>query len=117
MKLKSITIAAIALSVGLIISPAAVNAAVTYFSLQTKVSAANAVNCPTGYKVSGGGVSELPSNSNSGGTKTEYLLRGSWPTTNGWAASARRLVITQSGLSVNVADYAQNVTVWAICIK
>lgn len=117
MKFKSIIIAAVALAVGLIISPAAVNAAVTYFSLQTKVYGTNAVNCPTGYKVTGGGVSELPMNSNSGSTKTEYLLRGSWPTTNGWAASARKLVITQSGLSVNVADYAQNVTVWAICVK
>lgn len=117
MKFKSIIIAAVALAVGLIISPAAVNAAVTYFSVQTKVSGTNAVNCPAGYKVTGGGVSELPMNSNSGATKTEYLLRGSWPTANGWAASARRLVITQSGLSVNVADYAQNVSVWAICVK
>ena len=117
MKFKSIIIAAVALSVGLIISPAAVNAAVTYFSVQTKVSGTNSVNCPTGYKVTGGGVSELPSNSNTGGTKTEYLLRGSWPTTNGWAASARKLVITQSGINVSVADYAQNVNVWAICVK
>ena len=118
MKLSKTTILLIGMVIGMLASPVTAQAAIKYFSTTVTVSGSGSVSCPSGSKLTGGGVEQLPTNRFSSLSSYEYSLTGSFPSYNGWKATA---VLTQgtffsnSGWSFSTRSY--NPRVYAICAK
>jgi len=103
---------------GLAISPPAVQAAINYFDVTKTLRGNGSVNCPYGWKVTGGGVQSLPGDSFGSYNSSEYKLTGSYPTSNGWTATAsitRDTYYSNSGWRFTTSSYST--TVYAICVQ
>jgi hypothetical protein len=117
---KAGTFVAVGMILGMLFAPQAVQAAVNYFDTTRVVTAYGYVACPSGWKVTGGGVYSLPSDS-SGSTlgspsSTEYKLTGSYPYGQGWKATARKTngyYSSYSGWRFYTYNYSPRV--YAIC--
>ena len=117
-KLKKVALIAVGLTIGLAVAPATVEAAVNYFDVTKTVSGSGSVSCPSGWKVTGGGVASLPANSFGSSTSDEYQLTGSYPTSNGWSASATRVHGTYTSYSGwKFYTYSYTTKVSAICVN
>src|SRR4051794_41938969 len=59
--LKALLLLVVGVVVGVLIAPASVQAAINYFDVTKTVSGTGTASCGYGWKVTGGGVSTLPS--------------------------------------------------------
>ncbi|MGZ4598408.1 MAG: hypothetical protein ACXVYY_06100 [Oryzihumus sp.] len=103
------------LGVGLL-SPSAVNAAVRYFSTTTTHYGTGWATCPYGTKVTGGGVGQISSNYYGSSSSDEYALTGSFPSGNGWRATATHVHGTwYSSSGWRFSSYSYSPPVYVIC--
>lgn len=102
---------------GLAISPSAVQAAVNYFDTTRIVYGTGSASCPSGWKLTGGGAGQLPSDTFYSSTSDEYSLTGSWPyMSNSWRATATRVHGSYSSYSGwKFYTYSYSPRVYAIC--
>jgi hypothetical protein len=97
-------------------SPAA-QAVVNYFDVtKTVYSSTGRVSCPSGWKVTGGGVATVPRPTYGSTYAYEYDLTGSYPYGNGWLATATKTTSRYSssnGWTYSTTSYSPKV--YAIC--
>jgi hypothetical protein len=99
-----------------LVLPASTQSASPSFFSTTRTFAGS--YCPYGWKLTGGGVAELPRNSYYSTTSTEYALTGSYPTFNGWRATAtvtRGTYSDYSGWRYSTSSYSPRV--YVVCAK
>lgn len=78
--LKLGVVAVASLSLGMLISPAAVQAAVNYFDTTRIVNGTGTAYCPSGWRVTGGGFYPLPAGYDYfHSSSAEYVVTGSYP--------------------------------------
>jgi len=87
-KSKFVLMIVLAFILGASTSPVISWAGTTFFSTTQTVSGRGSTTCPYGFKLSGGGVDSLPSDSFGSYSSQEYKLTGSFPSSNGWRATA-----------------------------
>lgn len=115
--MKRLWVLVVALVVVALGAPPAAQAAVKYFSTTKTVTGTGSVTCSSGWKVTGGGA-QVPNNYYGSSTSTEYQLRGSYPTSNGWKADATRVSGRySSSQGWRFTDSGYSAKVWAICIR
>lgn len=114
---KVIAVATAGVGIGMLAAPGAAQAAINYFDTTRMVQGSGNVSCPSGWKVTGGGSSPLPSNYFGSSSSDEYQLTGSYPTsTTGWKATATRVHGSYSSSSGwRFSTYSYSPTVYAIC--
>jgi hypothetical protein len=98
-------------------APTSVSAAVRYFSTTRTVSSTGSVYCPSGTKLTGGGVATLPRDYYGSNSSDEYQLTGSYPSSNTWRASATKTHGSFSstyGWRFTTTNHSP--TVYAICV-
>lgn len=104
---------------GLVVAPTTVQAAVNYFDETKLVSGTGTVNCPSGWRLTGGGLKTLPSNSYGSSTSREYVVTGSYPySATSWRATGKQIYGTYSstnGWRFSTLNY--NPSVVAICTR
>ncbi|GAA3396625.1 hypothetical protein [Cryptosporangium minutisporangium] len=103
-------------TIGALISPTAVEAATKYFSTTKTVTARGSVNCPAGYKVTGGGYS-IPSDRYTDTLVDQYVVTASYPSASGWRVTATRTRTTldeKEGIVSTTTPYSA--TVYAMCV-
>ncbi len=111
----------VALAVGLaVFLPVGTRAAgPTYFSTTKTVSGYGSASCSYPWKLTGGGVRSLPSDSFSSYSSTEYKLTGSYPSgSSSWRATAtqtRGSYSSSSGWRFSTSSYTP--AVYAVCIR
>lgn len=106
--------------VGSFFAPSVATAAVNYFDTTKTVSGSGygTVSCPSGWKMTGGGSGTLPENRYSSTSSDEYYFTGSYPTSNGWKATATKVHGTYSSSSGwRFSSSSYSVTVYAICVS
>jgi hypothetical protein len=95
---QNTSLVAAGLVVGVAVAPPAVQAAINYFDVTKVVSGSGSVSCPSGWKLTGGGVAQLPSDRFSSTYSDEYKLTGSWPySSRTWKATATKVHGTNYG--------------------
>jgi hypothetical protein len=118
MKISKTAILLFGMVIGMLASTSTVQASIKYFSTTVIVSGSGSVSCPSGSRLTGGGVEQLPTNRFSSLSSYEYSLTGSFPTSNGWKATA---VLTQGTYSSNTgwrfSTRSYSPKVYAICAK
>jgi hypothetical protein len=115
--LKAGTLVALGMILGVLIAPQAVQAAVNYFDTTKIVTGYyGTASCPSGWKVTGGGVYPLPNDYYSSWSSDEYKLTGSYPYSQSWKATARQTHGTYSSISgwkFSTSNYTPRV--YAVC--
>jgi hypothetical protein len=109
--------AGVGVAAGLALAPTTVQAAINYFDT-TKVvtSTSGSVSCPSGWRLTGGGAGPLPSDRYSSLSSDEYQLTDSYPSSNGWRASATRVHGTYySSSGWKFSTYTYRAKVYAVC--
>ena len=106
----------------LALAPPAVQAAVNYFNEKQIVTGNLGFSaCPTGWKLTGGGVAQLPADeftsSGSLDTTTEYRLTGSYPQGNTWKATARYTYGSTFSGDWSYSSYTYIPQVYAVCVR
>jgi hypothetical protein len=97
-------------------APASVSAAVKYFSTTRTVSGIGSANCPSGTKLTGGGVGTLPADRYSSLSSDEYQLTGSYPSGASWRTTATKTHGTYSstyGWRFSTSSYSPKA--YAVC--
>lgn len=118
MKINDAGVLLLGIVLGLMLSPVTANAAIKYFSTTVTVRGDGYANCPSGSKLTGGGVETLPSNQYGTSSSSEYSLTGSWPSGNSWRATAievRGSFGSSSGWRFSNSRYSPKV--YAICTR
>jgi hypothetical protein len=99
-----------------LVSPASTHSANPSFFSTTRTFSSS--SCPYGWKLTGGGVAELPPNSYYSFASTEYALTGSYPTGFGWRATAtvtRGTYTNSSGWRYSTSSYSPRV--YVVCAR
>ena len=104
------------LLIGVVASPA-ISYAATYFSTTTVATGSGSASCPYGSRVTGGGA-DMPRDSASSYSTTDYKLVTSHPTTNGWSASGSKTTGSFSSSSGwRFSTYSYTPRVYAVCAR
>ena len=99
-----------------LVAPASTQSAPAAFFSTTRTFSGS--SCPYGWKLTGGRGAQLPGNSYYSSSSTEYALTGSYPTYNGWRATAtvtRGTYSDYSGWRYSTSSYSPRV--YVVCAK
>jgi hypothetical protein len=118
-QLKPLLLIVAGVIVGVLVAPQTAQAAINYFDQTQRVSGTGTASCPSGWKVTGGGVASIHSDYFGSYSSDEYSLTGSYPTsTTQWRATANRVHGTYSSSSGwRFSNWSYSPTVYAICTR
>jgi hypothetical protein len=116
-RLTKVLVAALSIfTIGALLTPTAVEAATKYFSTTKTVTGRSSVNCPAGFKVTGGGYT-IPQDLITDTLVEEYGVTSSAPTATGWRVVAHKTRTTLTDANEVVSSVAPySATVYAICV-
>src|SRR3954447_6687460 len=117
--LKALLMLVVGVVAGVLIAPVSVQAAINYFDVTKTVSGTGTASCGYGWKVTGGGVSTLPSDYYGSLSSDEYAVTGSWPSSaSAWKATGTRVHGSYSSSSGwRFTKYSYSPRVYAICTQ
>ena len=94
-----------------------VQAAINYFDVTKTVTGYGTAYCGSGWKVTGGGAYQLPSDYYSSYSSTEYSLTGSWPTSSSSCKATGTKVqgSYSSSSGWRFTKYSYSPKVYAVC--
>ena len=97
-------------------APATVSAAVRYFSVTKIVTGQGVAVCPSGWRVTGGGNTALPNDTNVGNFDYSLRIIASYPSAvNAWKVTAIEVVTDNSTHDIYATRY-YTPTVRAVCV-
>ena len=103
---------------GLLMAPQTVQAVTNYFDATKTVSGSGSATCPYGWKMTGGGIGTLPSDYYGSISSDEYSITGSYPYSNGWKVTAKKIhgsYTSSSGWRFTTSNYSAQA--YAVCVS